>query len=105
MKYGIINDTLCVYSRWNMGSLTTHYVRCAVWRMYSGDVFARFLHGPVTDNTPDSKVHGANIGPIWGRQDPAGPHVGPMKFAIWDRIMPGKVIRIDMVESSRYSKP
>ena len=32
---------------------------------------------------PDSKVHGANMGPIWGRQDPAGPHVGPMNFAIW----------------------
>ena len=26
---------------------------------------------------PDSKVHGANMGPIWGRQDPGGPHVGP----------------------------
>ena len=36
------------------------------------------LKGP-----PDSKVHGANIGPIWGRQDPGGPHVGPMDFAIW----------------------
>ena len=32
----------------------------------------------------DSKVHGANMGPIWGRQDPGGPHVGPMNFAIWD---------------------
>ena len=32
---------------------------------------------------PDSKVHGANMGPIWGRQDPSGPHVGPMNFAIW----------------------
>ena len=26
---------------------------------------------------PDSKVHGANMGPIWGRQDPGGPHAGP----------------------------
>ena len=26
----------------------------------------------------DSKVHGANMGPLWGRQDPGGPHVGPM---------------------------
>ena len=34
--------------------------------------------------TPDSKVHGANMGPIWGRQDPGGPHVGPMNLAIWD---------------------
>ena len=33
--------------------------------------------------TPDSKVHGANMGPIWGRQDPGGPHVGPMNFVIW----------------------
>ena len=34
--------------------------------------------------TPDSKVHVANMGPIWGPQDPGGPHVGPMNFAIWD---------------------
>ena len=38
------------------------------------------------DAFPDSKVHGANMGPIWGRQDPGGPHVGPMNFAIWDGI-------------------
>ena len=35
---------------------------------------------------PDSKVHGANIGPIWGRQDSGGPHVGPMNLAIWASI-------------------
>ena len=28
-------------------------------------------------------VHGAKMEPIWGRQDPGGPHVGPMNFAIW----------------------
>ena len=32
---------------------------------------------------PDIKVHGANMVPIWGRQNPGGPHVGPMNFAIW----------------------
>ena len=32
---------------------------------------------------PDSKVHGANMGPIWGRQDPGGPRVGHMNFVIW----------------------
>ena len=31
----------------------------------------------------NSKVRGANMGPIWGRQDPGGPNVGPMNFAIW----------------------
>ena len=39
-------------------------------------------------NTPKSKVHGANMGPIWGRQDSGGPHVGPMNFAIWDHTSP-----------------
>ena len=27
--------------------------------------------------------HGANMGPIWVRQDPGGPHVGPMNLVIW----------------------
>ena len=44
--------------------------RCWDGRKLDGDV-------------PDGKVHGANMGPIWDRQDPGGPHVGPMKFAIW----------------------
>ena len=34
---------------------------------------------------PDSKVHGPNMGPIWVRQDPGGPHVGHMNLAIWVR--------------------
>ena len=32
---------------------------------------------------PDSKVHGAIMGPVWGRQDPCRPHGGPMNFATW----------------------
>ena len=33
---------------------------------------------------PDSRVYGAYyMGPIWDRQDPDGPHVVPMNFAIW----------------------
>ena len=39
----------------------------------------------------ENKVHGANMGPIWGRQDPGGPHVGPMNFAMWDDIPPVSV--------------
>ena len=35
-----------------------------------------------TFTNPDSKVHGANMGPIWGQQDPDGSHVGLMNFAI-----------------------
>ena len=37
---------------------------------------------------PNSKVHGANMGPTWGHQDPGGPHVGPMEIANWDRWHP-----------------
>ena len=30
---------------------------------------------------PDSKVHGANMGPTWVLSAPDGPHVGPMNIA------------------------
>ena len=26
------------------------------------------------------------MGPIWGRQDPDEPYIGPMNFAIWEAI-------------------
>ena len=39
---------------------------------------------PVNGVNPDSKVRGDNMGPIWGRQDPGWPHVGPMDVAIWE---------------------
>ena len=44
---------------------------------------------------PDSKVHGANMGFIWGRQDPGGPLVGPMNFAIWVVVMFTKYIIVN----------
>ena len=47
----------------------------------TGISIVNFLEIP--QHYPDSKVHRANMGPIWGRQDPGGPHVGPMNFAIW----------------------
>ena len=31
---------------------------------------------------PDSKIHGANMGPTWVLSAPDGPHVGPMNLAI-----------------------
>ena len=34
------------------------------------------------NNDPDSKVHGANMRPIWVLSAPAGPHLGPMNLAI-----------------------
>ena len=37
-----------------------------------------FEHQKITHS--DSKAHGANMGPIWVRQDPGGLHVGPMNW-------------------------
>ena len=37
---------------------------------------------PLTVHDPDSKVHGANMGPTWVLSAPGGPHVGPINFAI-----------------------
>ena len=34
--------------------------------------------------TPDSKVDGANMGPIWVLLAPGGSHVGPINLVIWD---------------------
>ena len=35
-------------------------------------------------HTPDSKVHGANMGPTWVLSAPDGPHAGPMNLASRD---------------------
>ena len=45
---------------------------------------------------PDSKVHWANMGPIWVRQAPGGPHVSPMNFAIWVGLLNPYPINISM---------
>ena len=42
---------------------------CGPSQLYGPALIARFM--------------GPTWGPIWGRQDPGGPHVGPMNFAIW----------------------
>ena len=41
---------------------------------------------PASNDNQDNKVYGANMGPIWGRQDPGGPHVDPMNLVIWEAL-------------------
>ena len=60
------------------------------------DILRPGLH-KMAINFPDSKVHGANMGPIWGRQDLGGPQVGPMNFAIL-------VIKFSHAMRDHYSK-
>ena len=42
----------------------------------------------MTMHNSDSKIYGASMGPTWGRQDPGGPHVGPMNLIIWEMTYP-----------------
>ena len=56
--------------------------QCLVYLPDKGFIYT----GACVNNIPDSKVHGAIMGPILGRQDPGGPHVDPMNLAIWDRL-------------------
>ena len=46
-----------------------------------GNIFIAWTNDTAI-STLDSKIHGANIEPIWGRQGPGGPHVDPMNLAI-----------------------
>ena len=62
------NMTTFLFQSCSFHSLLDHHWSC--WRLTNG-----------ASTIPDSKVHGANMGPIWGRQDPGGPHAGPMNFA------------------------
>ena len=41
---------------------------------------------PSVFENPVREVHGVNMGPNWDRQDTGGPHVGSMKFAIWEHM-------------------
>ena len=43
---------------------------------------ARDVEDVSQDNYPDSKVHGANMGPTWVLSASDGPHVGPMSLSI-----------------------
>ena len=62
---------------------------CWRYSIVDSDMFTYILQGCFTGKEaiiPDWKVYGANMGPIWGRQDPGGPHFGPMNFAIWHMV-------------------
>ena len=56
---------------------------CKFENVFSNQLLIRhfaFFHVCPDAMIPDSKVHGATMGSIWGRQDPGGPHVDPMNF-------------------------
>ena len=58
-----------LYFNSSLGTLMTQHKPC-IWM------------GTAVKCNPDSKVHGANIGPTWVLSAADGPHVGPMNLAI-----------------------
>ena len=62
--------------------------QCMIWENFTHCDYLWGRRGQYTGThigyKPESKVHGANVGPIWGRQDRGGPHVGSMNFANWE---------------------
>ena len=53
-------------------------------RQWITSLIARFMGPTWGPDIADNKVHGANMGPSWGRKDPGGSLVGPKNLAIWD---------------------
>ena len=86
---GANNDTAvvctCVFCFDHAAATPKEHVFHRAWHVYLWDLAA------VYHAHPNSKVDGANMGPTWGGQDPGGPHVGPMNFAIWDIFEAGAI--------------
>ena len=66
-----------------VGGSADFNIWCTSWKQNDMSPWMSLLGLLELTHFPGSKVRGANMGPIWGRQDPGGPHVGPMNFAIW----------------------
>ena len=52
---------------------------------------------------PDSKVHGANMGPTWVLSAPDGPHFGPMNLAIRVALLVPVKAQVESQLSDMYS--
>ena len=84
------NGASRVYSHWSAGRHAPFakihcgcYDNNVVWLFHIWATLLLWLIPEICESTyPDSKVHWDNMRPIWGRQDPGGPHVGPMSLAI-----------------------
>ena len=99
-KFQLLNDTIILaMTKFAYSFFSKHNLICLtqLWSSTNQDIYSWYTkdkniykiqtvskYRAVTSSIPDSKVHGPNMGPIWGRQDPGGPHVGPMNFAIWE---------------------
>ena len=72
----------CLYHKpWAQNQCTTINV------FFKINAYFPRVTGCIIHHYPDSKVHGANMGPTWVLSAPDGPHVGPMNLAIRVRVL------------------
>ena len=66
--------------------VSLHMIQCRIqyspWELKLEQLDLHFEDTPLPHDYTDRKVHAANMGPIWGRQDTGGPNVCPMNSAI-----------------------
>ena len=84
----------------NVMCFSIYCMICVKTRGYC-NVSRRDRNGEVTSfsHYPNSKVQGANMGSIWGRQDPGGAHVDPMNFAIWSHTSAAAMVACSSIAS------
>ena len=70
-------------------------MQCAVLR------FRFIFQEIICDTIPDSKVHGANMGPTWVLSAPDGPHVSPHEPCYQGCLVP-QLLATDQRTMSRY---
>ena len=78
----VLYNMICIFILFFMHLDVWFISQTSIHIWYRSAVYSQY-HNVVYNAYPDSKVRGANMAPIWGRQDPGGSHVGPMNFAIW----------------------
>ena len=78
----------CIFLYENFGILINFSLKFVRWGPIDSKLaLVQVIAWHKTGDNLDSKIHGANVGPTWGRQDPGGPHIGHMNFAIWEAII------------------
>ena len=82
MKLGVTQLHVVLISKWYISYLWNIYKQfITLAHKYWGQML-NIAPTPIKWPCPDSKVHGANMGPTWVLSAPDGPHVGPMNLAI-----------------------
>ena len=75
-----------------------------LWPEYQNTTGMKNMENSYTfQSIPESKVHGANMGPTWALSVPDGPHVGPMNLAVRDVVSSRSVVGVLCVSPIVYS--